>query len=87
MVVWMRVGGSVAKLCLTLCDAMDCSPPGPSVHGFPRKEYWSGLPFPSPGDLLNPGIEPMCPALAGGFFTLSHLVVWMRKTINSMHNK
>ena len=37
-----------------------------------RKVYWSGLPFPSPGDLLNPGIEPvslMSPALTGGFFT------------------
>ena len=30
---------------------------------FSRKEYWSGLPFPSPGDLPNPGIEPGCPAL------------------------
>ena len=37
--------------------------------GFPRQEYWSGLPFPSPGDLPDPGIEPMSPALAGGFFT------------------
>ena len=38
---------------------------------FPRQEHWSGLPFPSPGDLLNPGTEPMAPesaALAGGFF-------------------
>ena len=44
----------------------------PLSMGFPRQEYWSGLPFPSPGDLLNPGIEPMSPespALAGGFFT------------------
>ena len=31
--------------------------------GFPRKEYWSGLPFPSPGDLPNPGVEPVSPAL------------------------
>ena len=31
--------------------------------GFPRQEYWSGLPFPAPGDLLNPGIEPRSPAL------------------------
>ena len=31
--------------------------------GFPRQEYWSGLPFPSPGDLPNPGIEPGSPAL------------------------
>ena len=37
--------------------------------GFLRQEYWSGLPFPSPGDLPNPGIEPMSPALAGRFFT------------------
>ena len=33
------------------------------------QEYWSGLPFPSPGDLLNPGIEPVSPVLAGRFFT------------------
>ena len=40
--------------------------------GFPRQEYWIGLPFPPPEDLPNPGIEPMslkCPALAGRFFT------------------
>ena len=37
--------------------------------GFPRQEYWSGLPFPSPGDLPNPGINLKSPALTGGFFT------------------
>jgi len=37
--------------------------------GFPRWKYWSGLPFPSPGDLPDPGIELMSPALASGFFT------------------
>ena len=42
------------------CDPMDCSPPGSSVH---RQEYWSGLPFPSPGDLPDPGIESGSPAL------------------------
>ena len=36
---------------------------------FPRQEYCSGLPLPSPGDLPNPGIKPLSPALAGGFFT------------------
>ena len=39
---------------------------------FSRQEYWNGLPFPSPGDLPNPGTEPACPAgpeLAGGFIT------------------
>ena len=100
----------VAQSCLTLCDPMDYSPPGSSVHGilqagilewvampssrtfiirsdqllshvrlfatlwtvalqapppmgFFRQEYWSGLPFPSPGDLSDPGIEPRSPAL------------------------
>ena len=37
--------------------------------GFPRQEYWSRLPFPSPGYLPNLGTEPVSPALAGGFFT------------------
>ena len=44
----------------------------PLPMGFSRQEYWSGLPFPSPGDLPDPGIEPASlasPALAGGFFT------------------
>ena len=36
---------------------------------FSGQEYWSGLPFPSPGDLPDPGIEPMSSALAGVFFT------------------
>ena len=53
---------------------MDCSPPSSLSMGFPRQEYWSGLPFPSPGDLLNPGNESMSPELqavsciAGRFF-------------------
>ena len=45
---------------------------------FSRQESWSGLPFPSPGDLPDPGIEPGSPALAGGFFTawatLNHIL-------------
>ena len=57
----------VTQSCPTLLDPLDCSPPGSSVHGiFFRQEYWSGLPFPTPGDLSNPGIEPgspMSPAL------------------------
>ena len=40
----------------------------PLSRGFSRQEYWTGLPFPPPGDLPNPGIEPSSPALAGGFF-------------------
>ena len=42
---------------------MDCGLPGSSVQGFCRQEYWSGLSFPSPWDLPNPGIEPGSPAL------------------------
>ena len=41
----------------------------PLSMGFPRQEDWSGVPLPSPGDLPNPGIEPVSLALAGGFFT------------------
>ena len=48
---------------------MDCGPPGSSVHGISRQEYWSGLSFLSPGDLPDPGIKLASPALAGGFFT------------------
>ena len=66
----LRCVCEVAQSCPTLCDPVDCSPPGSSVHGFSRQEYWSGLPFPFPGDLPNPGIEPGSPALAGAFFVI-----------------
>ena len=48
----------VVQPCLTLCDPVVCSPPGSSVHGILQARVWSGVPFPSPGDLPNPGIEP-----------------------------
>ena len=41
----------------------------PPSMGFPRQEYWSGLPFPFPGDLPNPGIEPGSPALQADALT------------------
>ena len=50
---------------------MDCAHEAPLCMGFPRQEYWSGLPFPNPGDLPDPGIKPTClasSALTGGFF-------------------
>ena len=50
-------------------DPMDCNLQAPLSMGFPRQDYWSGLPFPPPGDLPNLGIEPVSPALAGEFFT------------------
>jgi len=48
---------SVTKSCLTLCDPLDYSPPGSLPMGFPKQEYWSGWPFPSPGDLPDPGLN------------------------------
>ena len=53
----------VIQSCLTLCDSMDCSLPGSSIHGIFQARYWSGVPLPSPGDLPDPGIEPRSPAL------------------------
>ena len=61
----------VAQSCLSHCDPMDsqvCQ--GPLSMGFPRQEHWNGLPFPSPGNLPDPGIKPkfpVSPALAVGF--------------------
>ena len=56
----------VAQLCLTLCDPMDCSLPGSSLHGILQQEYRSGLPFASPGDLLDSGDELTSSALQVG---------------------
>ena len=53
----------VTQLCPTLCDPMGCSPPHSSVLGMLQQEYWSGLPFPSPGDLADQGIKSGFPAL------------------------
>ena len=41
------------------CDTMDCSPPGSSSMVFSRQEFWNGFPFPPPGNLDNPGIDPV----------------------------
>ena len=60
----------VAQSCLTFYNAMDCSSPSSLCMEFPRQEPWSGLPFPSPGNLPNPG--RFC--TAGGFLT-----VWARE--------
>ena len=57
----------VVKLCPTLLQLQ-----APLSRGFPRKEYWRGLPFPSPGDLPDPGIKPRSPALQADSLPLSH---------------
>ena len=63
----------IAQSCLTLCNPLDCSPPGFSVHEFSRQEYWSGYPFPSPGGLPDPETEPASPAWQADSLLLSHL--------------
>ena len=52
------LGVLVTKLCLTLETPWSIACQAPLSMGFPKQEYWSGLPFPSPGDLRDPGIEP-----------------------------
>ena len=56
------------QLSLTLCDPMDCSLAGSSVHGVLQAGILEWLPCPPPGDLPDPGIKPVSLALAGGFF-------------------
>ena len=56
-------GALVAKLCPTLVTPWTVARQTPLSIGFSRQEHWSGLPFPSPGDLSDPGIEPGSPAL------------------------
>ena len=65
-------GGLVTKLCPTLANPWTVAHQAPLSMGFPRQEYWSGLPFPSPGHLPDPGIKTASltsPALTGRFFT------------------
>ena len=61
----------VAQSCPTLGNAITISCQAPLSMGFSRQEYWSGLPFPSAGDLPNPGMRPespVSPALQAGSF-------------------
>ena len=71
---WLRLGHvcAHAQSCLTLCHPTPWTVALPALLSmrFPRQEYWSGLPFLSPGILPpDPWIEPVSPASAGGFFT------------------
>ena len=60
--------------CLSLCNLVDCIACQTTLSmGFSRQEYWSRLPFPTPGNLSSPGIKPVSPAMGGRIFTTSHL--------------
>ena len=65
----VKVKVLVPQRCLTLCDPMGSTAhQAPLSMKFSRQEYWSGLPFPPPGDLPDPRMEPGSPALAGRVF-------------------
>ena len=64
--------------CLTLLSLWTVAQQAPLTMGFSRQEFWSGLPFPSPGDLPDPGIELASLALASRFFIIVPL--WKPKT-------
>ena len=80
--VWLnKVKVLVAQLCRTLCDPMDSSPPG-SME-FSRQEYWSRLPFPSPGNLPDPGIKPRSPALQADSLLSHHRSPGLNKGLSN----
>ena len=63
----------VAQSNLTLCNPMDCSPSGSSVHEISQQGYWNGLPFPSPENFSHPEIKPKSPVLQENLLPLRHL--------------
>ena len=65
-------GGLIAQSCLILCNPWSVAHQAPLSMGFFSQEYSTGLPFPSPGDLPDPGIEPRSPASQGDSLPLSH---------------
>ena len=73
-VIWIgsqRANLMILRLCVwypTLCEPMDCSSPGFSVHGILQARHWSGLPCPPPGALLNRWMEPVSLCCTGGWF-------------------
>ena len=70
-VIPYKRGVLVSQSCPTLCNHMGCiAHQAPLSMGFSRQEYWNGLPNPPPGDLPNPGIKPVSPALQVGSLPL-----------------
>ena len=62
----------VAKLCPTLCNPTDCSPPGSSIHRISQARILEWIAFPSPGELPRPGIKPVSHAWQADSLPLSH---------------
>ena len=82
----------VAQSCPTLCDPVDCSPPGSSIHVILQARILGGLPFPSQGDLPDPGIEPRSPASQADALTSEppgkpNRVITMHQSIFSVSEK
>ena len=81
----MPVNAKSLQSCPTLCESMDCSPPGSSVHGTSQARMLEWVACPPPGDLPNPGFEPLSlisPALTGGFFTAG--TTWAQEAHSSL---
>ena len=62
-------GGGVAQSCPTLVTPWNAAHQAPLSMGVSRQDHWSGVPFPSLGDLPDPGIKPLVSCIAGRFFT------------------
>ena len=74
LAAFQYIGGAVTSAVSDCAILWTVAHQAPLSKGFSRQQYWSGLPYPPPGDLPDPGIEPMSlisPALAGKFFTIS----------------
>ena len=78
--------GLVAQPCLTLVAPWTVARQAPLSVGFSRQEYWSGLPFPSPGNLPDPGIEPRSPALQADSLLTELQGKPMKRLSQSEHN-
>ena len=74
----------VAQSCPTLCDLWTIAHQAPLSMGFSRQEYWCGLPFPSPGDLPDPGIEPRSPTMQADALTSAPPGKPLNKRIQSL---
>ena len=76
--------GLLAKLCLTLETPWTIAHQAPLFMGFSKQEYWSRLPFSSPGDLSNPGIKPRSPPIGASWALSKYLELHMKSNRESL---